>query len=440
MAEQTTERTFDPKAIPSIKRKDLKGEFRTNHERWFKESEAMGLSFSDYLNRISPEPKNEADPQNAVHSLMRDHGIQMKDTAERSASLIIECIEDPVKRSLLGADLQQTYENILFKGYLSERQKLSLSTRAGVGGITAGDPFRAFEDLPVKPAEVLGNRVTLASVITRVREVAGVDIRVPEVLKPEEGSTNYNLGEAVKPPLNTISMGSRKYSMKKMGTSVGWTYEFARNSGERVTAARLWISDMAIENEADLIKEAVTTGMSTIPADNSSDGKAHANPRLPGTGKYDAATQKAVVFEVPQRYVLNSVVGGPQAVQKWELISSGTEQLALAAFAAQSPGGQSRFRNANINIAYPEITLVYTEDITQGASAVVPANNDHLDVSADQLFFFDSNNLVELARQRGSTIQARETDVGSQFVTEYFTSHYVFYIFDYNPRIKAYLS
>ena len=435
-----SEKRVDLKSIPSVPRKALGPEFKTNVAIWRRDASAMGLSFGEYLNRISPEPMDEADPQNAVHSLMRQKGIVMKDGPYRDSSLIEECIDDEESRVLLGTDLQMYYDNILFRGAPHPSR---LGARAGIGGLTGGSPFRAFDDLDVQPAQEQGNRVPLANILARVRTVPGTDGRIPEVLPPKDGSTRFDVSEAAQIPVNTVTTGSRKFSLKKMAVGLRWTYEFARNSQERVSALRLWVADMAIENEDILIREAVGVGMSTIPANNSSDGLAHANPRFPAStpGNYDAETMEELVFSIPQRYTLNTVVGGPSTLTKWRLINSGSPNIPLDAFGSQASDLQRRFQSGNINIQYPENTIVYTQSIHPGAGvALDPNNNAHLDVSAGQLFFFDSSRLLEMARQRGAQTRETDQDPGHQFITEYFSDYYEIYIKDYNPRTKLYVS
>ena len=432
-----TTKAIDLKSIPSVKREGLLEEFKSNHESWKKSGEEMGMSLCEYVNRVSPVPRNEADPENAIHSLMRERGLAMKDSATRDSSLIKECLDDPVNRALLGADLQMTYDNILFRGHAHP-----LETRAGgVGAIPAGSPFKPFDDAPAKPGTIQGNRVSFRSIVPRVRMVTGTTGRIPELLPPEQGSNRFRLGEFTQIPVNTVSMGVRQFSLSKMGTGLRWSYEFARDNNERVSALRLWIADVAIENEAELTREAILIGMSTIDAADSSDGLAKSNLKYPtsGTGDFDVETMRGLVHALPQRYVINTLVGGHSAVTKWEMIDSGSNNLALAAFASQAPDNQVRFRNANINIQYPENTLVYTESVHPDGVTLDPNSDAHLDVSADQLFFFDSTRLLEMARQRGAQTRETESDAAQQFYSEYFSDYYEIYLYDPNARVKAYL-
>lgn len=423
--------------IDPVKREHLKDAFAREHNDWFAEAKKADMSLCEYLNRTSPDPQNDYDPVNAVHSLMKSHDLAMKNTKYRDSSYVTEFMDSKEKHLLLGADLQNAYETELYRvpGQVSEK--------ASLGGLTAGDPFRQYQDAPVKVQTESGRRVLLSSIIRSREPINTTDFRIPEIVTPKDASQMVDVAEGALIPIATVQMGKRLVTLRKVGIGLRWTYEFVRNNQIRASVLRQWTIELGEDHNDALVEEAAKVAMMTIPAADSSDGKTKSTMRYPttGNGNYSADTMSKISYALPQKYVVDTIVGGPNALTKWNLINSGSSNLPLIAFMAQAPEFQGMYQSLNINIAYPRNTIRLTTNIPGAASTFNADHLDSLDVgdSADQLFFFDSSKTVSMLTQRNSETREQKGNEQDQTTTEFFSQYFGFYVYDVNARVKAFL-
>ena len=426
------------KGIKKVDRDGLKDAYQKNYADWIIDAKDRNIDFSSYLNEVSPLPKeaDQRDPENAVHSLLRSHGFAMKDTTYRKSSLVADLENNPVLETLVRTDLDNYYKSILFTP--------ELLTRAKVGGIAPGESFRPFTELPVRDQQQAGNRVRLSDLLAITQTINGQDIRLPKFVPPpdHEMSMDYMV-EFQDYPIFDIKQGSEKHTMKVVGVGLRWSYRFARASQMRAELLRRAVARVAILHEASLIQEGLVTVMKTIASDDAADDTAHAVQRYPASGEanYTQDTQNAVAYALPQAYNVDTIVGGSAAVTAWENINTGSTNLTLAALQAQAPGNVRRFTRRNINVAYPENTLVITKDITENPNGeATAADSTDLDVSGYQLLFFDSNETLGLAMEAGSNINETVRKEDNQSFVQYLSNSYTFYILDPNGRIKVHLN
>ena len=426
------------KGIKRVDRGDLKNAFQKEYKGWIKDAADRKVDFSSYLNEKSPLPKDSdtRDPDNAVHSLLRQYGFAMKRTKYRQSSAIADLEDAPEVEILVRTDLVNLYNSIIYTP--------EVLTRSTVTGIAPGTAFRPEINLPARDQEVPGNRVTLGSILAETQNVAGRDIALPKFIPPDEDDV---LMEYLTPfqdyPMFDIVLGSETHKMRTVGVGLRWTYAFARNSNLRAEALRRAVRKIGISHQARMINLGLLTAMSTIASDNAADKKAHAVMRYPdnGTAAYSSETQNAIGHILPQTYSVNTIVGGSQAITKWENTATGSPNELLSALASQAPESTRRFTRRNVNVAYPENTIVLSKDITANSSGNATANaSTDLDVSAEQVFMFDSRETLGLAIEAGSEINETERIAGKRAFAQYFANSFVFYIADPNGRVKVYLA
>ena len=288
----------------TIPRNALHEEWKTNYQTFKQNAEDERLSLAGYLNIISPEPESAHGPRNAVHTLMQKEGLRMERTEYAPSSLLQEFMENERRKDLLYADMDHYYDSCF-----DEHPRSHVRNPASLGQFTAGDPFRPFQDTPVRERKRKAPRLRLNQIVGMTDVITGVDLRRPEYTTPDINEQMQEVGEGSLIPVATITMGSRNITLKKVALGLRWTYEFARNSEIRVDQLRRWVARVAVEHEIALVKEGLDTIMSTVDGEST-----HVVGSTSAQKNFTVQDLTALLFELDEPYQVDTVIGGPAGI------------------------------------------------------------------------------------------------------------------------------
>ena len=410
-------------------RQQLHEDFKKNSKDLRDMAQGQGKPLSEVLNEMSPNPDSKEDSENALHSLLQRENLRMKDAKHIKSSYIEECTKDTPTQLLFEAYLEEVYNN-----------RFNVEGRASVGNIPTGDAFRELDFKDVQPQTRRGLRLRLNEIVAETDTVMGDTQSIPEVTTPEEDEMMVDVAEASEIPKAKLTTGSRTATMGKVATQLEVSYEWLRNNNRRATALRQRVDNIAIVHEKSLVRKGLSTVMSTYVGSDKKNKSTKQVGAASGTAKtFTPADVVGLQYELDEAYLPDTVIGGPEAVTKFQIASASGLALTFPELANRMPELGQPARSINVNIGLTSQYGVYTRDIlASDGNDVGTKLSDELDVSMDELFFFDSTSTLGYLRQRGGDVSEEDRNISRQVYLRTFSQIYAFYVLDGNGRMKVY--
>ena len=427
-----------PSKLVGVKRSDLSDAWKTNHKEWAAQAREHKMSVAGFLNTICPEEDGSRSIPIALHDIMQKEGLRMASSSGVPSSLIAEFFENDSTLAALAAYVENYYESCmgLSQSGLINAKQAKAGTRSSVGDIPAGNAFNDYQIGVFREQTRRGLKLRLAAILADTEEAIRFTHEIPEYITPpiEEQMSDKAEGTDIK--AGTIKVGSRTVRLKKVAVALKYTYEFATGDGLRSQAIRTWTRNTAIQHEKALVKQALRTGLGDYEG---SDGATKENKFVnQAADDYDVETLTRLAFELDEDYVADTVIGGPRTLAKWLNIKIDGAGTTLGQYLALNPDFNQPNQNINTAFLLPTQWAAIKEDIVPTADSTATADNpDTLVASSEQLFFFDSMQLINYVTFPAQDVNESHRDPLQQMLYQILSRYYGFYVGDNNARMKV---
>ena len=426
-----------PKKIDRVKRVDLRAAWETNHADWVTQARAHQMSTAGFLNTISPPEDTRGYSKVALHNIMQEYGLRMISSNGIPSSPIEEFLENSATARLLEADMINHYEacmGLSQAGIITAQQ--ASNARSTVGEITAGTAFNDYQFGVFQSQTRRGLKLRLAAILADTEEATTFTYQIPEYITPEIQEQFVEKSEETEIVPGYIRLGTRNVLLKKVAVALGMSYEFAKGNALRAQAIRRWTENTAIVHEKFLVQEALRVGLGDFEGSDGQTKTTKVNDD--SSNDYDVETLIKLAFELPEDYEVDTVVGGAETLGKWLMIRVGDSNIPLAQFLLLNPDLNQPNRNINTGMLLPTQWAAIRNDIKPEADeTLAPDNADSLDVSTQNLFFFDSRNLINYVTYPAQDVNENHKDPMKQAMYQIMSRWYGFYAAQNDARLKV---